>query len=197
MSLWSLFLFSSLQGLSMQRNPPLLPCPPLPLETTDNISERTPHFLSTRPFLNSLLKLRRRNGDAKYHTSNNSNCSQPNGPCQKSEGQNTSSFSFFQEPCTDLPFCHSQPCHVHPSHLTLVKYRHVVRFVVWCSRVCGDMVCFFCFVHIQYVLHVAQQVGGQDWGALDNVEFSKKHVTHGWNLMNMVSSMAYLCVYIQ
>lgn len=84
------------------------------------------------------------------------------GLCQRCEGQSTSSFSFFQQPQTDLPFCHSQPCHVHLFHLNLVKYRHMAGFVWW--RACGEELFFFflCFVHMQDEVKI---------DALDDVEF--------------------------
>lgn len=83
------------------------------------------------------------------------------GLCQRCEGQSTSSFSFFQQPRTDLPFCHSQPCHVHLFHLNLVKYRHMAGFVVW-WRACGEEMFFFLLFFFFFVSFCAYAGWGQD-----------------------------------
>lgn len=123
-----------------------------------------------------------------------------NGLYQRSEGQNTSSFSFFREPWTDLPFCHSQPCHVLLFHLKLVKHRHMSGFVVWCSRACGEEVWFFLSLFCAYTVRKPTACsptrgggGGQDWQALDSVEFSKNmsHIERHELYLSMVCSCIY------
>lgn len=139
------FFFSLLQDPSLQRNPPLHLCPPLPLETTDNISERTRYFLSTRSFFKFLAEVEKKKWSKIPHVKQFQVHLTLMDCVREVKDTTHCQFSFFKEPCTDLPFCHCQPCRVHLFHLTQVKYRHVVAFIVWCSGMCGDGVCFFLF----------------------------------------------------
>lgn len=112
-----------------------------------SVREDPPTPSSTRPFLNSLLKLHIRNGGADSHTSNNRNCSQLHGLNLRHDGRTSSSFLLPPEPRTDLPFAILSlvMCICFSQHWSNADMWRVVTPVGTCV--------FFYRVHMHSVLH--------------------------------------------
>lgn len=123
--------------------------------------------LSSRPFVNSLLKLKRRNGGAEYHTSNGRKCTQLYGLSEKRTTKHVTIFLLSGAMYTSA-FCHCQACRVHLFHLAVVKIQTA-------ESCCEDEMCFsILFTYSINCMYLDRES--------EMLNLSK--ICHTWNIIN-------------